>query len=274
MRIRDFMRQFAVPVPHWLAGFELGDRPSLREVLSSRTVYYPGGLSDGHPFELFGASHAAHVFVYADYGLSREELSRHLSPDSHQRLLGYDVVDIVDLSESDIAPAGWHPHLTDAEHRDRVQRGESWVRDWMKGQGVTPYGALVVFQRRPRFDNHHGPARLSLLQLGADGIATYDVLFCQHGQRAPWALVLQDHGFGGNWDSFGRNGLMHAIAQRAGRMPEWVLLGHPTEVWDGFEPVRRCRSSIGGMHHGERHLFRFVGSDPPSPDLDKPVEST
>lgn len=175
-------------------------------------------------------------------------------------------MDIVDLSPSDIVPVAWHPHLTDAGYRDKFQRRQSWVQDWMKNQGVSPYGALVVFPRRWEFDDRHGPARLALLQLGADGIATYDALFCRHGQRPPWAVVVQEHGFGGNWDSFGRDSLMHAIAQRAGRLPEWVLLGHPTEALDGFAPVRRCCSSIGGMHHGERQLFGHVAVDSPRPD--------
>lgn len=41
-----------------------------------------------------------------------------------------------------------------------------------------------------------------------DAIAMYNSLFVHEYRKAPWILLLQDHGLGGNYDRFGR-GAMH-----------------------------------------------------------------
>ena len=69
--------------------------------------------------------------------------------------------------------------------------------------------SLEILQRESGLNDAHGPSRLAILFLGADAIATYDALFCQgDGTRSPYVVVLQDHGFGGNYDSFGEGGTL------------------------------------------------------------------
>lgn len=258
MRIADYLRQHSEPVPDCLAMWASGRAPNLDDLLSCRVVYYPGAFSDGHPFRLFGASHSAHVFVYADYGLSRQEFADHLAPSSRNRLKGYHATDLIDLSEAELAPPGWRQqlHLDAADAATVANASSDWVPGWMKSSDVVPYATLAILDREPDLGDAHGPSRLALLQIGGDGFLTFDALFCRLGRREPFAIVLQDHGFGGNYDKFGGGGLLERIAQRADRFPKWMLLGASTQPWSGYERVAECQPSIGGMHGVERVLMR------------------
>jgi hypothetical protein len=241
-------------MPGWLSAATPDRRPPLDEVFGSRTVYYPGALSDGHPLKLFSASHAAHFFVYVDYGLSETEFKSRLSPGSRQMPMGYETLGMYPVGPEELAPAGWTSHLDESD----LRRGSElrWVTDWMRNSGATPYAVLVVFKRTTDYGDDHGPERFALLQICADGIATYAALFCQPGRRAPWALILHDFGLGGNYDSFAADGLMHLIAQRAERRPDIVLLeGTPHRMWAGYEPIPGVDTSRGGMGSNRRTLY-------------------
>ena len=64
---------------------------------------------------------------------------------------------------------------------------------------MTPFSLFVVLRRRETFDATHGPARVALLFVGGDSYATFDALYCQNdGTPAPFFVLIQDHGFGGN----------------------------------------------------------------------------
>ena len=58
--------------------------------------------------------------------------------------------------------------------------------------------------------------------LFADGIHAYEQLFVNQYKKAPWLFLLQDHGFGGNYDKFGRGGSLDRIIQK-GVKPEFVF---------------------------------------------------
>jgi hypothetical protein len=255
MIIRDYLRRFAQPMPGWLFAAKPDHRPPLDDVFASRTVYYPGALSDGHPLTLFAASHAAHFFVYVDYGLSEAEFKSRLSPGSGQLPLGYETLGMYSVGPEELAPAGWTSHLDESDLRRGS--GQEWVTHWMRSSGATPYAVLVVFRRTADYGDGHGPERFALLQICADGIATYAALFCQAKQRPPWALILHDFGLGGNYDSFAVDGLMHCIAQRAERRPDIVLFeGAPHRMWDGYEPIPGVSTSRGGMGSNRRTLYQ------------------
>ena len=249
-RPQKYLSQFAETMPEWLANYNGWDRSAATNFMKSRTVFYPGGREDGHPFRVFGASHAAHCFLYADYGITKETVLASLAPNSPLRLKGYRLAFQQDLTETDLSPGGWQSHI---EPSDWTNANQGWVKDWMRGYGVQPYGVLCIFDRETQYGNDHGPKRLALIYLGADGIATYDALYCQTGCRAPYGLLLQDHGFGGNYNEFGSGGLMERIAKRTGVFPEWMLSDRA--VWTGFNRVPSVDGSTGGVHNQERFLF-------------------
>jgi hypothetical protein len=161
-----------------------------------------------------------------------------------RRFRGYQTVARLHLVESDLVPGRWVPHVGPADlPPDRYRFA------------APPFGFLEVLEREPEFDDGHGARRLAVLFLGADGIATYDALFCQGYRRPqPFAVVVQDHGWGGNDDRFGRGSLLERLAIRHEAVPRWLLVAENSDPWDGFAPVPGVDGDPGGMHAHTRFL--------------------
>lgn len=124
----------------------------------------------------------------------------------------------------------------------------------MQAAKSRPYGFIEILERTPEFDDTHGAARLAILFLGADGIATYDALFCQEHSPPLYAALLEDYGFGGQYDKFGVGGLMEAIAQRTSHFPQLLVCKSGTE-WAGYEQIPGLSADTGGMHRNPRCLY-------------------
>lgn len=249
----EYLREMREPVPEWLAMFDKGERFPREQFFGSRVVYYPGCGTDGQPVRLFGASHAAHCFVYVDYGHQREFFEKNLD-DPLSGFRGYDTLARVSVCESDLVPNGWVSHFYDVAGRrvsPEMMKSFARIRD-------NPFAFLEVMKRQPELDDNHGPSRLAILFIGADGIATYDALFCQQDSISPpFAIVLQDHGFGGNYDRFGRGGLFEAIAGRCNARPKMLLVATDTRPWNGYVRIPEVGSDRGGMHGNARFLYRY-----------------
>jgi len=181
-----------------------------------------------------------------DYGLTQGYLEQELGDLVHG-FRGYHTLSRLQLRESDLAPSGWTPHV----HAGEVPQN----RHSFATVATAPFGFLEVLERDLEFDDSHGPRRLGIIFLGADAIAAYDALFCQErGTSRPFAIVLQDHGFGGNYDRFGKGGLLERISRRCGVAPQWLLVGENTDPWDGFQRVVNVEGDLGGMHNQLRFL--------------------
>jgi hypothetical protein len=248
----EYLRDHAEPVPTWISRYREGDPFDQLAFFSSRIAFYPGSGTDGHPVAVFGASGAAHCFVFADYGVDEDRIRRTLSPTSEYRFRGYHVFAGLSLREDDITPRGWVPHI---EPGDRIPPGGSLFPH------VAPFGFFVVLERDQGCDDDHGPERLAILFLGADGIATFDALFCQKHSKGLYALLLSDHGYGGNYERFGRGGLMDRIASRVASQvdahPRWILSSNVER--DGYNRVPGVDGSVHGrMHQSSTLLERFL----------------
>lgn len=247
--LKSHLRALSEPIPDWLRNYQPGQPFSRQAFFQSRLVYYPGAGGDGHAVRLFGGSHCCHCFVYVDYGVSRAELVREID-DPQLGFRGYRSLARLEPSERDIVPEGWTPHVHRSELRSYPVRFAS----------VTPYALLEILQREKGYDDTHGPERLAVLFLGADGIASYDALFCQSSSTGPpFAMLLQDHGFGGNYDRFGAGGALELIAQRTGVYPNYLLVAADTAVWQGYEPVVDVSADVGGCWANARRLYRWNG---------------
>lgn len=121
---------------------------------------------------------------------------------------------------------------------------------------MIPFGFLEILERDPGLDEAHGARRLAVLFLGADGFAAYDALFCQANCDPPFAVALVDHGFGGNYGRFGQGGLLERLALRCDVFPDWLLVGRPTQPWEGYDRMPGVDGDRGGMHNNLRHLCR------------------
>lgn len=247
MTLYDCLRQQREDPPAWLGRFRSGDPFPREQFVASRVVYYPGAGTDGHPVKVFGSTHSAHCFVYADYGVTQTALEEKLG-DPRFRFRGYHSLSRVQLRETDLVPWGWTAH---------VDRAEVPLDRHGFAVAAAPFGFLEVLERERELGDAHGATRLAILFLGADGVATHDALFCQRdGASAPYALVLQDHGYGGNYDRFGAGGLLERIARRCEVVPQWLFVAENTRPWDGFERVPNVDGDHGGMHNNLRFLYQ------------------
>lgn len=227
------------PCPDWLAALPRGaTRFDVERFLSSSIVFYPGAGSDGHPLLVFAREHAAHCFLYADYAYERRRLEEEL--DGGRR--GYSA-----------RARGYHTHARIHVEPDAIVP-EDFVSVLAKPEGTTTErtcAVLEVLERDEGLDDSHGPVRLALLFAGLDGYDVFEHVFVRRG-RAPLALVLQEHGLGGNYDRFGRGGRLDTLAVDAAR-PRWALVGGNTDPWSGYERRRDC--GYGGMHWELRSLY-------------------
>lgn len=245
MTAYEYLGQNSEPIPTWLKQFEKGDTFNPDNFFSSRVVFYPGSGVDGQPVKLFGSTHSNHCFVYSDYGITENALGDELDDPEHG-FHGYHSFARNRLSEKDLAPDGWQPHV---DPTYTPPHGQGFIN-------TSPFGFLEILERDQQFDDNHGPSRLAILFLGADGIATYDALFCQGNDiNPPFATVLQDHGFGGNYDRFGRDGLMESIATNCGIFPKMILVAKHTDAWHGYEQIPNVKPDTGGMHGNQRYLY-------------------
>lgn len=231
MTTKEYLELYREDVPAWLRAFEPGKSRPLADFLKSRIVYYPGSGIDGDPVEAFGASHSAHCFVYADYWLPKDELTREL----HEHgFWGYGVLDEVSFTEREIRMAiPWRRHFLSEEDLKAAADGTAEMRRW---NHPDPYALLAVLERKPGFGDDHGPERLAILFLGADGIATYEAIFANGNAPQLFGFLLQDHGFGGNYSRFGRGGLLEKIMDAAKAYPHFILTSHD-RLYDGYEMV-------------------------------------
>ena len=231
MTTKEYLEQYREDVPEWLKAYQRGKARPLADFLGSRIVYYPGSRTDGDPVEVFGASHSAHCFVYADYMLSKEELLEEL----HTRgFWGYNVLDEVSFSEAEVMRAiPWRRHFLSEEEMRSAANGTANMREF---NHPDPYALLVVLERKANFGDDHGPKRLAILFLGADGIASFEAIFANGNATQFFGFLLQDHGFGGNYDHFGRGGLLEKIMTRSKVFPRFVLTAHD-RLYDGYAKV-------------------------------------
>ncbi|MCC5828725.1 MAG: caspase family protein [Phycisphaeraceae bacterium] len=239
-------RRLTAPMPRWLADFSEGMPFSAADFFESRIVYYPGAGSDGQPVKLFGSSHSTHCFIYVDYGIEQRQVKADLD---HPQVgfAGYRCLARIRLTEADLVPHGWEPHIDFATPPEPRYSFAS----------ATFYGFLQILEREEDFDEEHGPKRLAIVFLGADGIATFDALFCQRTSiGVPFAVVLQDHGFGGNYDNFGGGGLLERIALSCNVLPRFLLVADNTNPWRGYVPIPGLGREYGGAGPHWRRLFQ------------------
>ncbi len=225
--IKEYLSPITEPTPKWLKEFKNGDKPSFDEMLSAgRVVYYPGSGYDGQPIKTFNVAHYSHLFLYVDYQISKERIIEELTKDN--ALNGYKNIGIVEYQERDLTPNGWTPHYRPSPEEIREMNHFSRPDD--------PYCLMFVFEREPNLTDEHGCDRFAVITLKADGIATYDALFANNS-KAPDVLILQDHGYGGNYNWFGRNGALDHIARVTRCYPHFLMVADNTEPWERYEKI-------------------------------------
>lgn len=127
--------------------------------------------------------------------LKRKDLESHIAEEGS--ILGYHPAGQIEWQESDLMPNGQYP--LDMNIRPLHAKPNSFVR-----KGETPYCFSVIMERNEDKDDTWGAVHFVVTFLFADGIATYYQLFAKEYSKAPWLFLLQDHGWGGNYDKLSR----------------------------------------------------------------------
>lgn len=266
---RSVLSEHCEPTPAWLAAFPAlgGDlRAAAASFLDSRIAFYPGaGVVDGDLFEVFAASHSVHCVLHADLmqpgSRVNDILHRQFRPYVH--ISHYSVVESAvwdaELTSNILGLSQRHPYDQDAGL-----------------QGA----CFCVLEREPHLTDEHGPKRIAFLHVQCEAIWLFWNIWVKQRRPAPFAILLQDHGPGGNWTHFGPGGALHKLAIQSGRLPTW-LLSVRGSVWPHYqcssEPtVERDFSLPPELGSGEsdrilsRWLFsrddRAVAKGEPRPD--------
>ena len=240
-----YLKQFKEEIPEWLEKYTPGDSITFDMVMSGRTGYYPGSGNDGNLVSVANKAHCVHSYLYVDYGVENEKLTKWLEENSFR---GYHSLGRVTWTEQDIMPNGQFPLTTN--YRTRLEP-RKFIDDRIK-----PYCFTEIFERDYDMGDEWGANRFAITFLFADGIATYYQLYVRQYKKAPWIFLLQDHGFGGNYEKFGKGGLLDAIIKESTIRPYYVICDLHTEIWNGYEKLENTDSTFGGMHHSERRLFK------------------
>jgi len=243
MTVKEYLKNEKVETPQWLMDFKPGDKLYMEDIFNSRIVYYPGSGYDGQPIRTFNNAHFAHVFINADYYIRKEDMAREFAREDCLR--GYSLLDMQEITEDMLTPHGWRATCV-----VNPALARTFVAD-----DFEPYCLAAVFQRNLWVGEEHGASRILVIAIGADGIATYDALFANRG-IAPDVLVVQDHGFGGNWASFGRNSILERIAIKSRTLPRYLCV-EDHNPWNGYKKLEGVAPEIGGMHSNSRYLFRL-----------------
>lgn len=230
-QIEYLKKNYAEETPAWLKSYIKGEPSPLAEFLKSRIVYYPGSGMDWDPIAVFGGSCSVHCFIYVDYLLPAEEVIGRLQ--GEDGLEGYHILDSVRITEGELMRAApWRRHFLTAEERRDAAEG---TRRFRRDDAPAPYARLVILERDS--GRSEGAQRLAVLFLGADGHATFEAIFANGNAPDLFGFLLQEHGWGCNYNWWGRDGLCDKIMQRSNVFPKVVFTVHEDGIFDGYRKV-------------------------------------
>ena len=229
-------------MPLWLTTHKKGDKVNISELLASRLVYYPGAGIDGSPIRTFNIAHAAHVFIYVDYGYDKQKIDIELSDDA---FVGYHLHHEQEITQNELLPRVFHSHASDDEVRFAVSGYDMSIRP------EEGFSLLKIYERNEDFGEAHGAQRFAILYIGADANLTYDVLF-GNTDRSPYACVVCAN-MGSGCTCFVKNSLLEQIAIRTNRLPKYLLCMRDYG-WDGYQMLRTVKPIPAG--EGKRFVWK------------------
>ncbi len=152
------------------------------------------------------------------------------------------------------------PHLNDG-YRFRMEKltpdylhQRTWTkfwpdngkgRDFAKPKSAYAFASEIHFQERPPLWFHF---------YRTEAIQTYENLL--KAQVFPTIVVLQDHGWGGNWTQFGGENEMYHLAVDYNALPEFLFVADNTRAWPGYKQYSDYLVLKGQMHNHERAIYR------------------
>lgn len=224
-----------------------------KEILTSRVLFYPGAGTDGQPLKLFCGSQSSHCFIYADYAVKKNEIVKQLTENLVNMHKGYRTLFAVEGAEKDFFIDGWEDLRETYSDIDMFHAPE------------LQWGLWAVLERGPDYDDSFGPKRILFCYLCCDAISAFTSLWPKgKGKRrtSPYAVVIEDSGFGSNWAVFGsEKSQLYKIAARNHALPNWLLVavGRGAQPWPGYNRSS-AETEPGGADGAQRALFINAGS--------------
>ncbi len=205
------------------------------------TLYYPGAFEDSSPLELFAMNSSIKKFIYTDYCPQRPNVKEMLNQLDDWEILKYEHIEPDFFGQQH-----WNNFMPNFRMLKRlnINIGEGWGSKYLLINTMTK-------------------KEIEFIYLGTDGIETVNVLI-PYGYK-PDIIVLQDHGYGGNYSTFGlkENGepseLSQYLAER-GKLPTYLFasLGDATTIWPGYHQITDPIICKGALHQNERALFKIT----------------
>ncbi len=236
-------------IPNWISYFNSNDTFDINEVLKHNILYYPGSFTDGQPISVFNKTHSVHTYIYVDYFYKKDLLKDKLSEENCFN--GYHLIGMKELSYSDLAPMNFHSSIRlTKEQEENLRQFEYRINE-------VPFALLSVFERNSNLDGSHGAKRFGVIFICGDGYVTYEALFVRR-KIAPKVLVLVDHGFGGNFDRWGKDGLLEHIAMGNLPFPDYLFCQENTIPWLLYTRIPKLMpSAVSGKNGYKRWLYEF-----------------
>ena len=244
MKIAEFLQKERKPclLPDWLDNWSKSSSFDVDAFFSGDVVFYPGGGSDGQPIRLFNEGCNVSCFLYADSGQDLEVVDEEFS---ERPLKGYILINAGEV-------------LFDQVFKESI--GQTVIFRGLRGECVydakDKIGRLYIFQHDGSEVSEKCSPFLVILYLNIDAFYAFDSLFSE--EKPPFAILLADHGCGGNWDVFGRNGILEETSMTRRIIPKWLLVAENTREWRMYRKVPNVKGDIGGVHKNLRRLFAYI----------------
>lgn len=219
------------PLPERRTGHAIADVTARLKPREGLVLYYPGAGMDYGPLQYFALNHDLAVAIYVDYLATPRQIHKML------RSVCATVPDLQGISPRHLGQRRWADFWPEQEHSR------------MFAKPTRAFGLQCDLQIHPGRSTR-------LIYLATEGHQTYRNLLGTALQ--PDLVVLQDHGFGGNWRDFGGESPMYRMAQAAGALPPLLFsAGENTRVWPGYRAIDEPILLAGQMHHYRRTLYQL-----------------
>lgn len=207
-----------------------------------KTIYYPGAGLDFSSFYVFSHYSNIQSVYFVDYLNVEEYLPIRSMMDNRADQLAV-------LSPQDFNKTMWSEFwANELEHMEWVFGADN--------NSENAWGRKVAFKHPKKTEQN-----FDFYYLGTEGVKTAEILL--ENKIYPNLVVLQDHGYGGNWTSFGgADSPLYKVMSN--HLPEYLLAATPdtegnTHIWPGYEKVAQPNPPSGNpQHFNQRSLFKRV----------------
>jgi hypothetical protein len=206
------------------------------------TLFYPGSGDDFQPLSDFISGSSIDKVYYVDYN---ENIN--LSSENVIAALGSDWYII---EEAQLTPKNFNQN--------------DWTDFWYNIDKVDPqYDPTKVYGFEIVLKNKLNRKLCHFHFLRTEAIKTFLILFNSLLTAPPDVIVLQDHGFGGNWGNqvFGygedNNAKFYGINKVSEKMPPFIYVAENTHPWPEYEQITDFEGSYGSAGH-RRALFQLI----------------